>query len=244
MTRRFAAHQRLALMDKDVVADAKRSTPKVAMASVDGGRMQIRSNPSEPRQASHWRESKVAVLETYQGEAHQADPDPDVPRCFLDLKRTQEMVCGLGTRPAGRPGVRGRKTGIKGRTREPKRGRTRRPRPGRPQRLVRSVPGEPKVRPKTSARSCIRRPGNGTFRGPARKERSWGMACQCELDDPGAPPFRVLHADPTRLPRTRGKELRVRSGALSRDAPAKRGGGALPGAGIQGVLARARWRRS
>ena len=59
-----AAHQRLPLMAKDVVADPKRPRPSVAMASVDGGRLQIRSGPSEPQQDSHWRESKVSVLET------------------------------------------------------------------------------------------------------------------------------------------------------------------------------------
>ena len=83
------AHKRLPLMAKDVVANPKRSCPQVAMVSVDGGRLQIRSELSEPKQDSHWRESKVAVLETYQSEVHQADPDPDVPRCFLDLKRTK-----------------------------------------------------------------------------------------------------------------------------------------------------------
>jgi hypothetical protein len=133
-----AAHQRLPLMDKDVVADPKRSIPSVAMASVDGGRMQIRSNPSEPRQASHWRESKVAVLETYQSAVHHADPDPDVPRCFLDLKRTQEMVRGLGhDLPVGLEfGAENRDQGQD--ERAPK-GQDRRPRPGRPKRLVRSV---------------------------------------------------------------------------------------------------------
>ena len=97
-----AVHQRLPLMAKDVVANPKRSCPRVAMVSVDGGRLQIRSEPSEPKQDSHWRESKVAVLETYQSEVHEADPDPHVPRCFLDLKRTKEMVRGLGhTLPVG-----------------------------------------------------------------------------------------------------------------------------------------------
>ena len=93
-----AAHQRLPLMAKDVVADPKRPCPSVAMASVDGGRLQIRSDAvgAGAEATSHWRESKVAVLETYQSEVHQADPDPDVPRCFLDLKRTKEMVRGLG----------------------------------------------------------------------------------------------------------------------------------------------------
>ena len=90
------SHKRLPLMAKDVVANPKRSCPQVAMVSVDGGRLQIRSEPSEPKQDSHWKESKVAVLETYQSDVHQADPDADVPRCFLDLKRTKEMVRGLG----------------------------------------------------------------------------------------------------------------------------------------------------
>ena len=93
-----AKHQRLPLMAKDAVANPQRPCPQVAMVSVDGGRMQIRPEPSEAevKRTSHWRESKVSVLETYQSEVYQADPDPDVPRCFLDLKRTMEVVRGLG----------------------------------------------------------------------------------------------------------------------------------------------------
>jgi hypothetical protein len=133
-----AAHQRLPLMAKEVVADPKRPSPSVAMVSVDGGRIQIRSEPSGPNQEGHWRESKVAVLETYQSEVDPADPDPNVPRCFLDLKRTKEMVRGLGhDLPVGLefgaedPGPKPDEAA--------KTGRTRRARPGRPQRLVRSV---------------------------------------------------------------------------------------------------------
>ncbi len=133
-----AAHRRLPLMKKDVVADPKRSTPSVAMASVDGGRMQIRSDRSQPNQESHWRESKVAVLETYQSEVHQADPDPDVPRCFLDLKRTKELVRGLGHDiPIGLEF--GAEDKGRGQDEAPKKGHDRRARPGRPKRLVRSV---------------------------------------------------------------------------------------------------------
>jgi hypothetical protein len=133
-----AAHQRLPLVKKDVIADPKRPSPWVAMVSVDGGRIQIRSGPSESNQEGHWRESKVAVLETYQGEVHQADPDPDVPRCFLDLKRTKEMVRGLGhALPVGL------EFEVANRPETPEvakeRGRSRKPRPGRPGRLVRSV---------------------------------------------------------------------------------------------------------
>jgi len=94
-----AAHQRLPLMAKDTVGNPGRPCPSVAMASVDGGRLQMRSDPSEASpstRTSHWRESKVATLETYQSEEHALDPDPDVPRCFLDLKRAIETVRGLG----------------------------------------------------------------------------------------------------------------------------------------------------
>jgi hypothetical protein len=133
-----AAHQRLPLMAKEGVADAKRPGPQVAMVSVDGGRLQIRPEPSEAKPDGHWRESKVSVLETYRREIHPIDPDPHVPRCFLDLKRTKEMVRGLGhTLPVGL------EFGGETRTRKPDespaKGRDRVARPGRPQRLVRSV---------------------------------------------------------------------------------------------------------
>jgi hypothetical protein len=137
-----AAHERLPLMSKDAVADPKRPCPRVAMASIDGGRLQVRSSPSESESESersgHWRESKVAVLETYQSEAHQADPDPDVPRCFLDLKRTSKMVRGLGhPLPVGLEFGGARPTTARD---EPATtGRDRKARPGRPERLVRSV---------------------------------------------------------------------------------------------------------
>jgi hypothetical protein len=132
------AHQRLPLMAKDAVANPKRSCPPVAMVSVDGGRLQIRSKPSEAKQVGHWRESKVSVLETYQSEVHQADPDPHVPRCFLDLKRTKEMVRGLGhTLPVGLEFGGEDQTGKQDEA--AKKGRDRKARPGRPKRLVRSV---------------------------------------------------------------------------------------------------------
>jgi hypothetical protein len=133
-----AAHERLPLMAKDVIADPNRPRPSVVMASMDGGRMQIRPGPAEPKREGHWRESKVAVLETYQSAVHQADPDPDVPRCFLDLKRTKELVLGLGhALPVGLEFEAANPTEPRDVATEE--GRRRQPRPGRPQRLVRSV---------------------------------------------------------------------------------------------------------
>jgi hypothetical protein len=132
------AHKRLPLMAKDVVANPQRSCPQVAMVSVDGGRLQIRSELSEPKQDSHWRESKVAVLETYQSDVHQADPDPHVPRCFLDLRRTKEMVRGLGhSLPIGLEFEDENQTSQQDEATE--KGGKGESRPGRPERLVRSV---------------------------------------------------------------------------------------------------------
>ena len=176
MTQPSSRIERLPLMAKDVVANPKRSCPQVAMVSVDGGRLQIRSEPSEPKQDSHWRESKVAVLETYQSDVHQADPDPDVPRCFLDLKRTKEMVRGLGhALPVGL------EFEVENQDREAGRGGGKRGVSASP---VRAVPSVWSVAswpaasaPTNSARWCIRRPGSGT--SSERGDRlSWETACR------------------------------------------------------------------
>lgn len=140
-----AKHQRLPLMAKDAVANPRRPCPAVAMVSVDGGRLQVRPGPANEAQSertSHWRESKVSVLETYQSAVHRADPDPDVPRCFLDLKRTMEVVRGLGhTLPVGLSfaGPTQAQESEPNRGAAPTSGRSRAARPGRPERLVRSV---------------------------------------------------------------------------------------------------------
>jgi hypothetical protein len=128
-------------MAKDNVADPGRCCPQVAMVSVDGGRLQVRSAPYEaspPERSSHWRESKVAVLETYHSQSSEADPAPDVPRCFLDLARTAKMVRGLGHGlPVGLEFEGASQTETRD---EPTTaGRDRSARPGRPKRLVRSV---------------------------------------------------------------------------------------------------------
>ena len=141
-----AKHQELPLMDKDAIANPHRPCPAVAMVSVDGGRIQMRPEPSkgaESERTSHWRESKVSVLETYQSTVHQVDPDPDVPRCFLDLKRTTEVVRGLGhALPVGLcfEGETQAEEPEEQKPDAPKTtGRSRAARPGRPERLVRSV---------------------------------------------------------------------------------------------------------
>jgi hypothetical protein len=142
------SHQQLPLMAKDTIAHPERPCPRVAMVSIDGGRIQIRPEPSQPEPDSHWKESKVAVLETYQSAVHQADPDPHVPRCFLELKRTKEMVRGLGhslpvglefegERPTRPPDEAVKDEAVKDEAVKDE--EDRQSRPGRPERLVRSV---------------------------------------------------------------------------------------------------------
>ena len=136
-----AAHHKLPLMSKDTVSNPDRPSPKVAMVSIDGGRLQIRPESNEPKQDSHWRESKVAVLETYLSDKKLDDPDPDVPRCFLDLNRTKEMIRGLGhALPVGLEftgEIAKRESDEAEESKDEKDGRP--SRPGRPERLVRSV---------------------------------------------------------------------------------------------------------
>ena len=67
-----ASHAKLPLTTRDGVADPERPCPAVAMVSVDGGRLQVRSSVSDAKPTSHWRESKTAVLETYLGQTYAA----------------------------------------------------------------------------------------------------------------------------------------------------------------------------
>jgi len=57
--------RRRQLVEREGVANPGRVVPQVVMVSVDGGRLQIRERDEPPGTVdSHWRESKVAVLET------------------------------------------------------------------------------------------------------------------------------------------------------------------------------------
>jgi hypothetical protein len=139
--------RRRPLVEREGIAEPKRVLPRVVMVSPDGGRLQIRERDEPPGTAdSHWRESKVAVLETLASDVHADDPDPDLPRCFLDAARTLKMAREIGHVATGTEVV------IPEITTEaepaPQRAQgaassadlSPRPlRPGRPERLVRSV---------------------------------------------------------------------------------------------------------
>jgi hypothetical protein len=133
-----AAFRTRPLAEQDTVAEATCPSPSVAMVSTDGGRLQVRPSPETSERSSHWRESKVAVLETYLSPVRPTDPDPDVPRCFLDLAGATRLVRGLGhALPVGweaDAASPGRMPDGSAAT-----GDDEAARPGRPQRLVRSV---------------------------------------------------------------------------------------------------------
>lgn len=76
----------------DVVA------PEVAVASMDGGRMQI-MNRKEPKEASeskkkgrYWREDKVGLLASMSSQSCLSDPCPEIPKHFLNAERISQLA--------------------------------------------------------------------------------------------------------------------------------------------------------
>lgn len=72
--------------------------PRLAVVSVDGGRLQTRSQatgqgPGVRNQA--WREDKVASLLTMSTERRDQDPHPELPRCFTQKRQVVKLVQGL-----------------------------------------------------------------------------------------------------------------------------------------------------
>jgi hypothetical protein len=72
--------------------------PRLAVVSVDGGRLQTRSD--EPGQGpgihhSGWREDKVASFLTMSTESRDHDPHPELPRCFTKKRDVVELVQGI-----------------------------------------------------------------------------------------------------------------------------------------------------
>jgi len=72
--------------------------PRLACVSVDGGRLQTRSEGSGRGPGVHaaaWREDKVASLLTMTTTSHDEDPHPDLPRCFTKKLEVVELVQGI-----------------------------------------------------------------------------------------------------------------------------------------------------
>jgi hypothetical protein len=72
--------------------------PRLAVVSVDGGRLQTRSEDPGQGPGVHnaaWREDKVADLLTMSTQSHDLDPHPELPRCFLKKCEVVELVQGI-----------------------------------------------------------------------------------------------------------------------------------------------------
>jgi hypothetical protein len=73
----------------------REQTLAVAVAEMDGGRLQIRErkpSTAEDKHSSHWREMKVGCLLTVASEVHAQDPCPTLPPVFLHRQRMRDMV--------------------------------------------------------------------------------------------------------------------------------------------------------
>jgi hypothetical protein len=77
------------------------AVPDVAVVNMDGGRIQyrdrLRPEPSEAveeggRKGRFWREVKVGLLYTADGEPSQEDPCPTIPEVFVDGERLARLV--------------------------------------------------------------------------------------------------------------------------------------------------------
>lgn len=68
----------------------------LACVSIDGGRMQTRTEGSgQGVHSPHWRESKNALFSRMNDASSTEDPHPDLPRCYADRKRMQSLLTGV-----------------------------------------------------------------------------------------------------------------------------------------------------
>ena len=87
-----------AYRDRPLTQGATKADPPMAIAcvEVDGGRMQTRT-PGQGMGVHdpHWREKKNAGFFRMQGNRYAEDPCHDLPACFTDRKRLQDLLVGL-----------------------------------------------------------------------------------------------------------------------------------------------------
>jgi hypothetical protein len=68
---------------------------ELAVVLLDGGRMQTRAEilgQGPGVHEAHWREDKVARLQTMAAKTFAVDPCPEPPECFLDPKKLQKLL--------------------------------------------------------------------------------------------------------------------------------------------------------
>jgi hypothetical protein len=88
-----AAYQALSLPQQQ--ASPVPLVPQVAVAEMDGGRLQIRERAEEPAESASdgfWREMKVGCLLSMTSEASAVDPCPELPSAFADPARVAQIA--------------------------------------------------------------------------------------------------------------------------------------------------------
>jgi hypothetical protein len=102
-----SAYQELPLVERKQAA-AGVTAPELAVVGCDGGRLQILERTGvaiaaeeadtaeeESRRGKHWREDKIAVLQTMQSEVFTSDPCPEIPESFIDPTRIIKLARAL-----------------------------------------------------------------------------------------------------------------------------------------------------
>jgi hypothetical protein len=78
------------------VATTVDSPPQLAAIFCDGGRMRTRAcGQGHGIHQPHWRETKNAAFHRMQSVSHDADPQPELPKCFRDQPYVEKLVLGL-----------------------------------------------------------------------------------------------------------------------------------------------------
>ncbi len=73
-------------------------TPLLAAVSVNGGRLQVRSEEPDQGRGVHdtcWREGKVVSLLTMSIRRHDQDPHLELQGCFTRRREVDELVLGI-----------------------------------------------------------------------------------------------------------------------------------------------------
>ena len=68
---------------------------ELVVVFADGGRVQTRDDTAGQGPGvhdPHWREDKVARLQTMSSACHAVDPCPEPPACFLDLQKLEQFL--------------------------------------------------------------------------------------------------------------------------------------------------------
>ncbi len=77
--------------------------PRLAVVSVDGGRIMTRAEAGRGVHDQAWKETKNACLMTMSSSPSENDPHPELPACFSDRRHVEQLVREVHSTAAGGP---------------------------------------------------------------------------------------------------------------------------------------------